>query len=94
MSTDTGIIAGVGLADARKKSRWPARLDGLQSASGLLLVLFMCLHMFFVSSILLGKDVFWTICRMFEGLFFFGQPHPWMVSVIVAGVIILSRSTG
>lgn len=89
MSTDTGIIAGVGLADARKKSRWPARLDGLQSASGLLLVLFMCLHMFFVSSILLGKDVFWTICRMFEGLFFFGQPHPWMVSVIVAGVIAL-----
>lgn len=89
MSTDTSIIAGVGLVNARKKSRWPARLDFAQSATGLLLVLFMCLHMFFVSSILLGKETFWTICRAFEGLFVFGQPHVWMVSIIVGGVIAL-----
>jgi succinate dehydrogenase/fumarate reductase cytochrome b subunit len=37
--------------------RWPARLDLLQSGTGLALGLFMWVHMFFVSSILLGKDV-------------------------------------
>lgn len=86
---DTNVIAGVGLAGVRRKNRWPAWLDMAQSATGLLLVLFMCLHMLFVSSILLGKDVFWTICRMFEGMFIFGKPYPWLVSVIVAGVIAL-----
>jgi fumarate reductase subunit C len=42
-----------------RKSRWPAKLDWLQSASGLVLGLFMWGHMFFVSSILLGKDAMW-----------------------------------
>jgi len=86
---EPNVVAGVGLSHVRRKNRWPALLDGVQSASGLLLVLFMCLHMLFVSSILLGKDVFWTICRMFEGMFLFGKPYPWLVSIIVAGVIAL-----
>lgn len=55
-------------------SPWPARLDLMQSASGLFLVLFMWLHMAFVSSILLGKDAFWTVARFFEGYFLFGRP--------------------
>ena len=41
MNSTTDVIAGVGLADAGAKSRWPARLDWVQSASGLLLALFM-----------------------------------------------------
>ena len=44
------LIAGVGLAERARKSRWPARLDLVQSASGLILALFMWGHMFFVSS--------------------------------------------
>ena len=55
------------------KSRWPARLDCMQSVSGLLLALFMWGHMFFVSSILLGKDAMWTVTKLFEGYFFFGR---------------------
>jgi len=77
------------LEPARRRKRWPARLDWLQSASGLLLALFMWGHMFFVSSILLGKDAMWTVTRFFEGYFFFGRAYPGLVSVVVAGVLTL-----
>ncbi len=65
---------------------WPARLDALQSGSGLFLGLFMWLHMFFVSSILLGPDAMWRVARFFEGYYVFGRAYPWLVSLIVAFV--------
>jgi len=71
-------------ANLAMPSAWPARLDFLQSVSGLFLALFMWLHMAFVSSILLGKDVFWGVSRFFEGYFIFGKPLPWLVSLFVA----------
>jgi succinate dehydrogenase/fumarate reductase cytochrome b subunit len=49
MDRSTPLISNVGLAEGGRASRWPARLDLAQSASGLLLVLFMWAHMFFVS---------------------------------------------
>ena len=72
-----------------RASYWPARLDLLQSASGLFLGLFMWLHMFFVSSILLGNDAMWAVARFFEGYFFFGRPLPWLVSLFVASIFAL-----
>jgi len=87
MTTIPAIAAGAG--GVRGKSRWPARLDWLQSASGLVLALFMWGHMMFVSSILLGKDAMWTVTRFFEGYFVFGRSYPWIVSIAVAGVISL-----
>jgi fumarate reductase subunit C len=69
--------------------RWPARLDLLQSGTGLALGLFMWVHMFFVSSILLGKDAMWTVARFFEGYYFFGRPLYWLVSMLVATVFAL-----
>lgn len=89
MEQTSPLIAGAGLADRTRKSRWPAKLDVTQSATGLVLVLFMWAHMFFVSSILLGKDAMWTITRLFEGYFFFGTSHYWLVSIAVAVVIAL-----
>ena len=68
---------------------WPARLDLLQSSSGLVLGLFMWLHMLFVASILLGNDAMWTVARFFEGYFFFGRSLPWLVSAFVATVFSL-----
>jgi len=47
MQRSSTLIAGVGLADRRRASRWPAKLDLAQSATGLLLVVFMWGHMFF-----------------------------------------------
>ncbi len=70
-------------------SLWPGRLDLLQSASGLLLALFMWLHMFFVSSILLGKETFWYVARFFEGQFILGRPYPLIVSLFVALIALL-----
>ena len=61
------------LAAPRRASPWPARLDLLQSGSGLALGVFMWVHMFFVSSILLGSDAMWTVARFFEGYFIFGK---------------------
>jgi fumarate reductase subunit C len=74
---------------ARRASPWPGRLDRLQSGSGLLLGLFMWVHMFFVSSILLGSDAMWTVARFFEGYFIFGKPLYWLVSGLVATIFAL-----
>ena len=76
-------------AGALRPQRWPARLDLLQSASGLLLALFMWAHMLFVSSILLGKDAMWSVTKFFEGYFFFGRSFAWIVSLVVAAILAL-----
>ena len=70
-----------------RRSRWPARLDLLQSASGLFLALFLVAHMFFVSSILISKDAFYTVARFFEAGWLFGTPQPWVVSCVVGVVL-------
>ncbi|NUN97819.1 MAG: hypothetical protein HUU16_16775, partial [Candidatus Omnitrophica bacterium] len=70
-----------------RKSRWPARLDLLQSASGLFLALFLVGHMFFVSSILISKDAFYAVARFFEGAYFLAEPRPWLVSGVVGLVL-------
>jgi fumarate reductase subunit C len=86
MNSRMDAIVGVGLGDAPRKSRWPARLDLVQSGTGLVLALFMWGHMFFVSTILIGKDAMWTITKFFEGYFFFGKSYPVIVAFVVAGV--------
>jgi len=70
-------------------NRWPARLDLLQSGTGLLLVLFIWGHMFFESSILLGEDAMYWVTRMFEGEFLLGRPYPVLVSAVAAIVLLL-----
>ena len=72
-----------------RKSRWPARLDLVQSASGLLLALFMWAHMAFVSTILISKDAMWAVARFFEGSLIFGRALPGLVSLVVATVFAL-----
>lgn len=80
-----------------KKSRLPAKLDVLQSATGLFLGLFMWGHMFFVSTILVSKDFMYGVARFFEGSMFFDEPKPWLVSIvvgIVATVFIVHAGMG
>lgn len=74
---------------AGRHSSWPARLDLLQSGSGLLLALFMWVHMLFVSSILLGNDAMWVVARFFEGYFVLGRRVPALVALVVATVVVL-----
>jgi len=69
--------------DGRKhKSRMPAKLDFLQSASGLLLALFIMFHLLFESSILLGKDAMYRLTKMFEGEPFIPGGEPLIISAL------------
>lgn len=72
-----------------EKSRVPAKLDYIQSATGLLLALFMWGHMLFVSSILLGEDVMYAVTKMFEGEYIFGRSYPIIVSATAAFIFII-----
>lgn len=73
----------------RAASAVPARLDFLQSASGVLLAVFMWAHMLLVSSILISKDAMYAVARLFEGYYFFGRSYPQLVSAVVAIVSLL-----
>ncbi|MCW8963108.1 MAG: fumarate reductase cytochrome b subunit [Gammaproteobacteria bacterium] len=89
MKDNKALTVDVGLDQLGGKSRLPARLDLAQSLSGLLLMLFMLGHMFFVSSILFGKDAMYMVTRTFEGYYLFGKSYPWLVSLAVACILIL-----
>jgi fumarate reductase subunit C len=67
----------------------PAIMDVLQSLTGLILVVFVWCHMFFESSILLGKDAMYWVSKMFEGEHLFGKPYPLLVSAVAAIIFLL-----
>lgn len=73
-----------------KKSRIPARLDLIQSGTGLFLGLFMWLHMLFVSTILISKDAFNTVVHVFE-LRFISDSHfmSYCTFAVAVGVLII-----
>ena len=89
MSKSIDVIAGTGLDQKARKSHWPARLDLVQSASGLFLGLFMWGHMAFVSTILISNDAMWWVTKMFEGQFILGKSYSGIVGAVVALVSIL-----
>lgn len=64
-------------------------MDLLQGLSGLLLVLFIWGHMFFESSILLGKDAMLWVTHMFEGVHLFGRPYPLLVSAVALAIFLV-----
>lgn len=77
--------------DKIKKSRLPARLDLLQSGTGLILGLFMWVHMMLVGSIVLGKGAFNFVAKTMELSFLSGtgKGYPAAVFFAVLGVLIL-----
>ena len=89
MKSDDLLLAGRALDEFGRKSRWPALFDVAQGVSGLLLALFMWVHMLFVSSILISKDAMYAVTKAFEGYYLFGVARPWFVSVAVGGIIVL-----
>lgn len=89
MDRSIEVIAGSDFVEKPRRSKWPARLDFLQSGSGLLLALFMWGHMFFVATILISDDALYVVAKFFEGYYFFGKSYPVIVSVAVAIVFAL-----
>ncbi|SFV50852.1 Fumarate reductase cytochrome b subunit [hydrothermal vent metagenome] len=73
----------------KKKSRIPARLDFLQSATGLILALFISFHLIFESSILLGKDAMYHLTKAFELDFIIEGGEPLVISVLAFIVFII-----
>lgn len=66
--------------------RRTAVVDRLQSATGLFLGVFLLFHMHFESSIMLGKDAFYTVVHLLEGGMFSenGKGWPLITQVISA----------
>jgi len=88
--TVSDLIEGfLGKSVEGKKSRLPAKLDFVQSATGLFLGLFMWGHMFFVSTILISADAMYAVAKFFEGSMIFDEPKPWLVSIVVGFVFIV-----
>jgi fumarate reductase subunit C len=81
---DKTIEALTGTTVERKKSKLPAKLDFIQSGTGLFLALFMIGHMFLVSSILISKDFMYSVAKMLEGSFIFEGGNPLLVTIAAA----------
>jgi len=76
------LIEGyLGKTVERKKSRVPAKLDYVQSATGLFLGLFMWGHMLLVSSILISKDFMYSVTKFLEASFIIEGGSPILVSI-------------
>ena len=68
----------------KKKSRLPARLDFAQSGTGLILGLFMWVHMLLVGSIILGKGSFNFVAKNMELAFLSDTGHGFPIAVFFA----------
>jgi len=73
----------IGKTMKKKKSRIPARLDFLQSATGLMLSIFIMFHLMFESSILLGKESMYALTKFFEGEFIVDGGSPLFIVILV-----------
>ena len=82
MSKENIIESLTGKTIKKKKSRLPAKLDFLQSATGLILAVFILFHLIFESSILLGKESMYTLTKMFEGEFIIEGGSPILISIL------------
>lgn len=89
MTTADPLISSCASRKPARPSAWPARLDLLQSATGLLLVLFMAGHGLFVASILISPEAMYRVTKAFEGVGLFGRPFPLLVSLAALGVLLL-----
>ena len=67
----------------------PARLDFLQSFTGIVLALFIAGHILFESSILISKDAMYTMTLFFEGYYFTHGRYPVIISLLAIFIFAL-----
>ena len=91
MSQERIVESLLGKTTEKKKSRMPARLDFLQSATGLFLAIFMIFHMLFVSTILISKDFMLSVTKAFELSFIFegGSTIPVFITILIVFIIFI-----
>ena len=78
----------------KKIDKTPARLDFIQSSTGLILAIFIMGHILFEASILISNDMMYRVTLMFEGYYFFGERYPGIISFLAAaiGVIFVTHA--
>lgn len=67
----------------------PARLDFIQSVTGLILALFIFGHILFEASILISNEMMYKVTIMFEGYYFFGETYPGIISFLAAAIFVI-----
>lgn len=67
----------------------PARLDFIQSFTGVILALFIIGHIMFEASILISKEMMYKVTIMFEGYYFFGETYPGIISFLAMAISII-----
>ncbi|MBN2816722.1 MAG: fumarate reductase cytochrome b subunit [Campylobacterales bacterium] len=72
----------------KKKSidKTAARVDFIQSATGVILAFFIMAHLLFEASILISKEAMYQVTIMFEGYYFFGEKYPGIISFLAAAI--------
>jgi fumarate reductase subunit C len=70
----------------KKIDKMPARLDFLQSATGLILAVFIMGHIMFEASILISNEMMYKVTLMFEGYYFFGERYPGIISFLAGAI--------
>ena len=70
----------------KKIDKIPARLDFIQSTTGLILALFIMGHIMFEASILISNEMMYKVTMMFEGYYFFGERYPGIISFLAAAI--------
>ena len=72
-----------------KINKMPARLDFLQSLTGIILALFISGHILFESSILVSNDAMYNMTKFFEGYYFLGSNHPVIISILASSIFFI-----
>jgi fumarate reductase subunit C len=78
------------MESTEKKSRIPARLDFAQSATGLILGLFISMHILLEGSIILGKGSYAFVAKNMELAFLSDSGHGFPITVFFAAFIIFT----
>jgi len=73
----------------RTINKMPARLDFLQSLTGVILALFISGHILFESSILISNDAMYTMTQFFEGYYFLGERYPIIITILASSILLV-----
>ncbi|MBC8237900.1 MAG: fumarate reductase cytochrome b subunit [Helicobacteraceae bacterium] len=73
----------------KKIDKTPARLDFIQSATGLILAVFIMGHLLFEASILISNEAMYKMTIFFEGYYFFGETYPGIITFLAAAVSVI-----
>jgi len=73
----------------KKIDKTPARLDFIQSFTGLILAVFIMGHILFEASILISNEMMYKVTIMFEGYYFFGETYPGIISFLASAVSVI-----